>query len=178
MKRVWRFVSPAVLLLGLLPMSRALADPVRDAVATVGEFQQADPSIKHFFQQAAGYAVFPSVGKGGLIVGGAHGDGVLFEKGKAVGKTSLSQVTVGAQAGGQAYSQVIFFESPAAVEKFKSGNFAFSATASAVALKSGAAASAKYDNHVAVFTQAKGGLMLEASLGGQKFSYTPFLKPS
>jgi lipid-binding SYLF domain-containing protein len=118
--------------------------------------------------------VFPGVGKGGLVVGGAHGTGVLFENAMAMGKATLNQVTVGAQVGGQEYAEVIFFETPAAVAEFKAGKAAFSAQVSAVALSSGAAANAKYNHGVAVFTATKGGLMAEASLGGQKFSYEAF----
>jgi len=166
--------SAAAMILGLVPVGRALAaESVRSAEATVAEFEKADPSIKRFFHQASGYAVFPSIGKGGLGVGAAHGDGVVFEKGRAIGQSTMTQVTVGLQAGGQEFAQVIFFETPAALERFKSGNFAFSANASAVALKTGASKSAKYESGVAVFTKAKGGLMYEASVGGQKFSFFP-----
>src|SRR5205823_5108824 len=108
--------------------------------------------------------------KGGIGIGGAHGTGVLFERGRPTGKVTLSQVTVGAQLGGQSYSQIIFFETAQDLSRFKSGNFAFAAQASAVALKSGASANAKYSNGVAIFTATKGGLMAEAAVGGQKFS--------
>jgi lipid-binding SYLF domain-containing protein len=171
-----RLLSPAALSLLVIavPIGRALADdPVREAEGAVAEFKRTDAGMARFFNGASGYAVFPSVGKGGFIVGGARGTGILFEKGKAVGKTSLSQMSVGAQVGGQAYAEVIFFETPASLAQFKRGDFAFSAQMSAVALKSGASANAKYTGGVAVFTQAKGGLMLEMSVGGQKFTYEP-----
>src|SRR6185295_12473103 len=103
-----------------------------------------------------------------------HGSGIVYEKGRAVGRATLNQVSVGAQIGGQEFAEIIFFETPAALAKFKTGNFAFSASISAVALKSGASANAKYTDGVAVFTATKGGLMLEAAVGGQKFAFEPF----
>ena len=136
-------------------------------------FKKTDPDLDKFFARAAGYAVFPSVGKGGLGLGGAYGSGVLFNHGRAVGKASLAQVTIGLQLGGQAYSEIIFLQTNGALDDFKSGQFALAAEASAVALTSGAAATAKYEQGVAIFTAAKGGLMYEASVGGQKFSYEP-----
>jgi lipid-binding SYLF domain-containing protein len=150
------------------------ADQLIEANKTVSLYKKADPGLATFFGMAAGYAVFPGIGKGGAGLGGAYGKGVLFEKGKAVGKTTLTQVTVGLQLGGQTYSEIIFFESAAALAEFRSSNFALSAQVSAVALKSGASSNAKYRDGVAVFTATKGGLMLEASVGGQKFSYEPY----
>lgn len=135
--------------------------------------KQADPGLQKFFDTAAGYAVFPSVGKGGVGVGGAYGRGELFEGGKRVGYCTLTQASIGLQLGGQAYAELVFFETKEAVDRFKSGNFAFAAQVSAVALKSGASANAKYANGVAVFTMGEQGLMYEASVGGQKFSYQP-----
>jgi lipid-binding SYLF domain-containing protein len=155
----------------------AHADNIRrEASDTIALFKKTDHSLSHFFSSSVGYAVFPTVGKGGIGVGGAHGTGVLYERGHAIGKTMLTQLTVGFQLGGQAYSEIIFFETEKVLSEFKRGNFAFSAQASAVALASGAAANAKYRSGVAVFTAAKGGLMFEASLGGQKFGYEPFGK--
>ncbi len=151
-------------------------DPVKEANETIAVFKKADPGISKFFSGAVGYAVFPTVGKGAIGIGGAGGSGVLFEKGNAIGKTSLAQVTIGLQLGGQAYSEIVFFETPAALTDFKKGNFALAAQVSAVAAAAGASANAKYVNGVAVFTVAKGGLMYEASVGGQKFSYEPFGK--
>lgn len=164
---------------GLAPIDLALADdPVSEARETAALFRKADPSLQRFFETAIGYAVLPSVGKGGLVVGGAFGKGVLFERGKATGEVALAQMTVGLQLGGQAYSEVIFFETDAALDGFKNGDFAFAAQLSAVAVASGAAAHAKYRQGVAVFTLAKGGLMGEASVGGQKFEYRPYQKKS
>jgi lipid-binding SYLF domain-containing protein len=140
----------------------------------VQSFVKTDPGLQQFVDKSAGYVVFPSVGKGAVGVGGAHGDGVLFENGEPVGKASLSQVTVGLQLGGQSYSQVIFFENKETLNNFKSGSFAFQAQASAVALSAGASASLNYKNGVAVVTATKSGLMYEASLGGQKFGFHPY----
>lgn len=150
------------------------ADHVADANKSISLYKKADPGLATFFEKAAGYAVFPGIGKGGAVVGGAFGKGVLFESGKATGKTTLTQVTVGLQLGGQTYSEIIFFETEKALTEFKGSNFAFSAEASAVALKSGASANAKYKEGVAVFTATKAGLMFEVSVGGQKFTFQPF----
>ena len=175
--------ASTVVVVGLLvaiafsPKGEAYADDgVKDANETVALFKKNDPGLARFFQSALGYAVFPSVGKGGLGLGGAYGSGVLYQGGKPVGKTTLTQVTIGLQLGGQAYSEVIFFESEKVLSDFKAGNFAFSGQASAVAVTAGASANANYRSGVAVFTAAKGGLMYEASIGGQKFSYEPFGK--
>jgi lipid-binding SYLF domain-containing protein len=134
---------------------------------------KSDPGLKKFFDEAAGYAVFPTVGKGAVGVGGAYGRGELYESGQMVGYCTLTQASIGLALGGQAYTELIFFETQAALEKFKTGNFAFAAQASAVALKSGASANAKYTDGVAVFTMGEAGLMYEASIGGQKFNYRP-----
>jgi lipid-binding SYLF domain-containing protein len=164
-----------VLFLAAAFASTALADErVVEARDTVAVFKKADPGIERFFKSALGYVVFSTVGKGALVVGGAGGKGILFEGGKAIGKASLAQVTVGLQLGGQAYSEIIFFENPAALDDFKHGNFAFAAQVSAVALAAGASTNAKYQSGVAVFTATKTGLMYEASVGGQKFGYEAF----
>lgn len=139
----------------------------------VAAFKNRDPGMQVFFDKAHGYAIFPTVGKGGIGVGGAYGKGEVYEKGRLVGHSSLTQLTIGFQLGGQAYSEIIFFKDKATLEDFKSGNFEFSAQASAVAATAGASADADYSNGVAIFTMAKGGLMYEASVGGQKFSFTP-----
>lgn len=156
------------------PRAQAADDSVKKAQETAALMKKADPGLSTFFSGAAGYAVFPNVAKGAVGVGGAHGSGVLFAGGSALGKTSLSQVTVGLQLGGQAYSEIVFFENAATLDNFKHGNFAFAAQVSAVAIKAGASANAKYQNGVAVFTMTKGGLMYEASVGGQKFGFQPF----
>jgi lipid-binding SYLF domain-containing protein len=177
-----------VLVLVALPASSAWADEYQD---TVEIFKNAGES-GDFFGNSHGYAVFPTIGKGGIGVGGAYGKGRVFTGGKHVGDTSMGQLTIGFQLGGQAYSQIIFFKDKRAFEEFSSGNFEFGAQASAVAITAGASAAAtttgssagasggkkdattvgKYSRGMAVFTVAKGGLMYEASIGGQKFSYT------
>jgi lipid-binding SYLF domain-containing protein len=149
------------------------AQLIREANHTVDVYRTADPGINEFFRRSVGYVVFPGIGKGGLGIGGAHGTGVLFEHGAPVGKVTMNQVTVGAQAGGQEFSQIVFFEVPKTLNELKAGKASLSAEASAVALSSGAAAKARFKNGVAVFTATKGGLMLEASVGGQKFKFTP-----
>ncbi|MDB5328284.1 MAG: hypothetical protein JWM57_3853 [Phycisphaerales bacterium] len=144
-----------------------------DANATLNHLYRTDSSLKDFVASSAGYAVFPSVGKGGLIVGGSYGRGILYEGGKAVGFSDISKVSVGAIAGAQTLTEVIVFQNSTALANFKSGNYAFTADATAVAMKEGVAAAAKYSNGVAVFADSKGGLMADASVGGQKFSYKP-----
>ena len=164
-------------LLALLALpAAASADDVKDAQETIAVFKKADPGLSRFFERSAGWAVFTTVGKGAIGIGGAHGSGVLFEGGKAVGSCTLTQVTIGFQLGGQAYSEIIFFESQKTLADFKKGSFALAAQVSAVAAAEGASANAKYQLGVAVFTIAKGGLMYEASVGGQKFSFEPFGK--
>jgi len=142
----------------------------RDAKAA---FLKTDPSLQKFFTDSYGYVIFPNIGKGGIIVGGAAGNGTVYEKGAAVGTANLVQATVGAQIGGKAFREVIFFETKDALDRFKNNNFEFSGQISAVALKSGVSANAKYAEGVAVFTEDKGGLMAEVSVGGQKFTYKP-----
>jgi len=137
-------------------------------------FIKSDAGLSNLFKSAYGYVLFPNIGKGALLVGGAGGKGVVYENGKAIGKAKVVQVTVGAQAGGQAYREVIFFETKEALQRFKEDKLEFSGQMSAVAVKAGASANAKYTDGVLVFTEERGGLMLEASIGGQKFTYKPF----
>lgn len=146
---------------------------IADARAAVEAFRSEDPSLSEFFDNAAGYAVYPRVTKGGAGIGGAHGHGVLFEGGEPTGLTDLKQGTVGLQLGGQSYRQLVFFEDEGSLNDLKRGELEFSAQASAVAASKGAGADADYSNGVAVFTMRKGGLMFEASLGGQQFTFTP-----
>ena len=130
-----------------------------------------DPALAKWFDSAYAYAVFPKVGKGGIGIGGAHGKGLVIQGDNTVGKTSLSQITIGFQLGGQVYSEFIMFKDHTAFDHFTRGNFEMGAQVSAVALTLGASADANYDGGVAVFTIAEGGLMYEASIGGQKFKY-------
>jgi len=170
-------VSLALVAAGVPALATASDDDpaaIKKAGAAVDMFKKADPSLARFFKNAKGWAVFPSVGKGAIGIGGAGGSGILFEKGKAVGKTSLTQVTIGLALGGQSFSEIIFFENDLALTKFKGGDFSLAAQVSAVAAASGAAAAAKYTQGVAVFTAGESGLMFEASVGGQGFGFTPF----
>ena len=145
----------------------------REAAIAIQQFKDKDPSMVKFFDSAHGYAVFPTIGKGGLGIGGAYGKGVVYEQGKVIGYSTLKQGTVGFQIGGQAYSEIIFFQSPHALSQFKTEDAEFSAQVSAVAATAGAARTADWKEGMAVFTMAKGGLMGEASIGGQAFSFTP-----
>jgi lipid-binding SYLF domain-containing protein len=144
-----------------------------DVQRAIINIKSADPGIETFFESAAGYAVFPSVGKGGFIIGGAFGRGLVIVDEKVDGYTSMSQATIGLQLGGQTYSQFIFFRDETAIGHFRRGNFEFGAQASAVAITAGASATAAYDSGVAVFTLARGGLMFEGTVGGQRFKFEP-----
>jgi len=139
---------------------------------TIKLFQDAGES-KAFFGKSYGYAVFPTIGKGGIGIGGAYGKGRVYVGGAAVGETSMAQVSYGFQLGGQGYSMIIFFEDKRAFDEFTQDGFEFGAQASAVAATKGASADTSYDKGVAVFTNASGGLMVEGSVGGQKFTYEP-----
>jgi len=139
--------------------------------ASIARFQEKDGGIKKWFKESAGYAIFPKVYKAGIGFGGAIGKGQVYEGSKHVGNTSLKQATIGFQLGGQAYSEVIFFRDKEALEKFKSGNFEFGAQVSAVAATAGASDDASFDQGLMVYTVEIGGLMYEATVGGQKFSY-------
>lgn len=183
------FRTALVSLLLVVPLAPAQAD---DYAPTLKVFRDAGQSGK-FFGSSYGYAVFPTIGKGGVGIGGAHGKGQVYQKGAHVGDSSMTQLTIGLQFGGQAYSQIIFFENKSAFDSFTSGNFEFGAQATAVAITAGASAQAGtggtgagasgtkshaktsggYQSGMAVFTVAKGGLMYEATIGGQKFGYTP-----
>jgi lipid-binding SYLF domain-containing protein len=186
--RAIRLLLAAIALMGTA--TTAFANKYTDTVAL---FKNAGESAT-FFDSCYGYAVFPTIGKGGLVVGGAHGEGRVFAQGKYVGDTAMTQVSVGFQAGGQAYSQIIFFEDKRALAEFAGGNFEFGAGVSAVAITAAAQGSAgttgatagasggkkdattvgsHYYKGMAVFTIVKGGAMYEASIAGQKFSYSP-----
>ncbi len=145
-------------------------EQVADAIAN---FKNSDPSMKVFFDKAYGYTVFPTVTKGAYGIGGAYGEGEVFKEGKLIGYSTLKQLTIGLQLGGQVYSEIIFFEDKRRLDDFKDGNFEFGAQVSAVAVTAGVSADAAYNNGVAIFTIVKGGLMYEASVGGQRFSYDP-----
>jgi lipid-binding SYLF domain-containing protein len=176
----YKIITLASLVLTLLflpPLVKAQDDKEKiliDCKNAKATFMKTDASMSNLFMNAYGYAIFPDVGKGGAIVGGAGGGGALYEKGKAIGTAKMVQVDVGAQVGGQSYREVIFFENKDAFDRFKENKIEFSGQASAVAVKSGASANVKYREGVAVYTQEISGLMLEASIGGQKFTYSSF----
>jgi lipid-binding SYLF domain-containing protein len=188
MKILTRFL----LVLTILSMASSGAASDDTYSKAVRVFKEAGQS-EAYFSKAYGYALFPTVGKGGFVIGGAHGSGRVYAGGNYVGDTSMTQLSVGLQAGGQAFSEIIFFQDKRAFEDFTSGNFEFSAQIAAVAITAGAGASAGttgrsagasasnsaatnvgqgWTKGMAVFTVAKGGLMYEATVGGQKFSYT------
>lgn len=178
-----------LLLAILLPLNPVWADKIQE---TIDVFKQAGESAR-FFDTAYGYAIFPTIGKAGIAVGGAYGKGKVYAQGEYTGDVTMTQLTLGFQLGGQAYSQVIFFQDERAFREFTGGNFEFGAQATAVAITAGASAAAtttgssagasggrhdattvgQYHKGMAVFSVAKGGLMYEASIGGQKFDYTP-----
>lgn len=143
---------------------------VQKAIVTA---KQKDPNLEKWFESAYAYAVYPRVGKGAIGVGGAYGKGLVILGDKTIATTSLSQVTIGLALGGQVYSEFIMFRDKTALDDFSRGNFELGAQASAVAITAGASADAAYNGGVAIFTIAEGGLMFEASVGGQKFKYEP-----
>ena len=182
-----------IVVLTLALAGASLAREVQDYSSTIDNFKQSS-DVRPFFDTAYGYALFPTIGKGGLGIGASHGKGQVYVGGKVVGFTSLSDVSIGFQAGGQAYSQVVFFEDARAFEDFTSGNFEFGAEASAIAVQAsagatatsegatagassggsgGSQASTSYYKGMLVFTLGKGGLMYEAAIKGQKYNYTP-----
>ncbi len=193
--RLWKrqFSIALVMLISLLTLGQAHADPFDDTLVV---FKNAGESGK-LVEESFGYALFPSIGKAGVGVGGAYGKGRVYKQGVYVGEVTMSQLSVGFQLGGQVYSQIVLFQDQRAFDEFTGGNFEFGAQASAVAITAGTSASAstagssagasggkhdaatvgKFHKGMAVFTVARGGLMYEASIGGQKFSYQPLAKP-
>lgn len=141
------------------------------AAYAIKKFKRSDPSIRDFFKRSYAYAVFPTVGKGGIGIGGAYGKGVVYRGGNFIGTARLAQISIGFQFGGQAYREVIFFQSRSVFNRFINGQLKLGAQVSAVAVKEGAAASASFDHGIAVFTMTKGGLMYEATVAGQSFKY-------
>ncbi len=178
----------SMLFMVLLPSGTVLADEFSDTYSIFRDV----PVSEAFFGDCYGYAIFPTIGKGGFVVGAAHGDGRVYQQSVYVGDTIMNQLTVGLQLGGQAFSQIIFFENEHAFTEYTSGEFEFGAQATAVAITAAAHATTStagtsagassssdhasnagvYNNGMTIFTVAKGGMMFEASLGGQKFKYT------
>lgn len=149
------------------------ADLIASAGDTLSRMIARDVALRPILATAAGYAVFPDVGKGGLIVGGTHGRGVLYERGRAVGYVQLSEASIGAQAGAEAFSELIVFEDRGALNRVKRGSLDLGGNISAVALTAGAAAAVKFTDGVAVFIEPRGGLMVDISVSGQKISFDP-----
>jgi len=143
------------------------------ARATLDTMKQKDPALQKMIGQSHGYIVFPQVGKGGFIAGGAHGNGVVYERGRKVGYAELNQASIGAQVGGETFAELILLQTPQALEKVKRDQFAFGAKASAVAITKGAAAGARFKDGVAVFIMPEGGLMVDVSVNGQKIRFEP-----
>jgi lipid-binding SYLF domain-containing protein len=191
--KTFRFCLPVIFVIIVLIFTSSVVLAVEDYSSTINVFKQS-PQVQHYFKSAYGYAVFPTVGKGGLGIGGAYGKGQVYRGGKVTGITKLMKVSIGFQAGGQAFSQIIFFQDKRAYDEFTSGEFAFDAQASAVAItagvqaqagstgatagasagpKTGAHAETKYHKGMAIFVHTKGGLMYEAAIAGQKFSFEP-----
>jgi lipid-binding SYLF domain-containing protein len=189
LKRTVAVVGLAALLLATPASAKR---KVKDYSETIADFKKI-PVVAQFFGNAYGYAVFPTIGKGGLGFGASHGKGQVYRAGEFIGFTSTTDISFGAQAGGQAYSQIIFFENAQALEEFTGGNFEFEASASAIAVQATAeasagtegsiasagssktsdkvAAGADYENGMVIFTMAKGGLMYAATIAGQKYTY-------
>ena len=170
---IWVIVMACILsITPLLGQSKAKKNKIiADSNLAKAEFIEKDALMKGLFEKAYGYVIFPNVGKGGFGIGGAAGNGTVYERNKIIGMAKLTQVSVGFQAGVQAYREIIFFESKKDLDRFKESRFEFSAQASAVAVTAGASANVKYTDGVMVFTMQKGGLMYEASIGGQKFKF-------
>lgn len=190
MKRIVPGILAAAVVLLACSAPLCAADTYEETIATFKK----SPHVKPFFENAYGYAVFPHVGKGGLIVGGAYGRGQVYRGNAVTGTTSVVKLNVGFQLGGQVFSEIVFFENQAAYEQFTAGTFEFGASASAVLLtlsaqgevgttgnsasatytpKDGIQANAEYVEGMMVFIHGIGGFMYEASIGGQRFTFTP-----
>jgi lipid-binding SYLF domain-containing protein len=180
---MWKWTMPmAALVTGLVIVSGCATAPTspedkaalsRDVTTALTQAKVQDPSLQAFLDRAYGYAIFPSVGKGAAGVGGAYGKGEVFEHGRKIGYCDLSQGTIGLALGGQTFTEIIAFENKAALDNFKNGSLKFAAQASATALKAGTSENAKFTDGVSVLTANPEGLMAEAAVGGQTFSFQP-----
>lgn len=179
MKRIFSMRVLMIALVALLTAcsaSRAGWDPADKANAerTIGKFKKNAPSLERFFSKAYGYVVFPDIYKGGfMVIGGGHGKGVVYRQGMPIGRSTVTLVNVGPQLGGQAFSEIIFFKDQAALANFTKGNFELSAQAGVVIVQTGMATNTDYSDGVAVFAMPNAGIMGEATIGGQKFSFKP-----
>jgi lipid-binding SYLF domain-containing protein len=180
-KKKW-MIPMAAIVTGLAILSSCATAPTtaedraalsRDVNTALAKAKAEDPSLQAFLDKSYGYAIFPKVGKGAAGVGGAYGKGELYERGRKIGYCDLSQATIGLALGGETFTEIIAFENKAALDNFKSGKYKFTAQAAGTALKSGASANAKFTDGVTVFTVNPAGLMGEASVGGQAFSFQP-----
>jgi len=147
---------------------------IAKAEQTRKEFLKTDRGLQKFFDESYGYAILPNIGKGGLIVGGAHGNGIVFKNDEPLGTTEMTQLTVGGQIGGKSYAELIFFKSEAEFEVFMTGRYEVAVSLAAVALDYGVSNDLAYSDGVAIVTKDNGGLMAEATVGGQKFFYNSF----
>ncbi|NTS41627.1 hypothetical protein HRG84_11985 [Flavisolibacter sp. BT320] len=176
----FRFPAISLFLIGLMISVTGIAQTekeaslIEDSKNAKAEFVKSDDLMQSLFDNAYAYVIFPNIGKGAIGIGGAAGNGIVYQGGNPIGSAKMKQVSIGFQFGGQTYREVIFFENEAALDRFKSDNFEFAAQASAVAVDKGKSANVKYRDGVMVFTQEKKGLMYEASIGGQKFDYSAF----
>lgn len=174
MKKIYLITLFSFLALTAFSQSeKKMNEIIEDSKEAKKEFIEVDWQMKKHFSNSYGYLIFPNVGKGGIGIGGAAGNGVAWEQGQMVGMSKLSQLSFGFQWGGQAYREVVFFETKKEMDRFKENKVEFSAQVSAVAVKAGVSADAKYVDGVMVFTMQKGGLMYEAAVGGQKFKFNP-----
>lgn len=176
--KIMKMLALAFMLAGVFSVTaNAGWDPAQDdrARASVDYFKNHGPALDRFFEHAYGYAVFPDVYKGGfMLLGGGHGNGYVYEQGSLVGRSSITQLNVGPQLGAQSFSEIIFFKNRGTLENFKKGNYELNAQVAAIIVTSGMATNTDYSNGVAVFVLPKAGVMAEATVGGQKFSYNPY----
>jgi len=166
----------ALILITLNPILTATAsgDLAAEAGIAIRNLQSADPTLTNLFNNSAGYAVFPRVGKAGLILGAEYGTGIVYENGKAIGEAGLTEINVGPEVGGEAFYEILLFEAAEALAGFKEDHFEMSAKVSAVAAAEGAALNATYQAGVVVFTMPRSGLMAQVAIGRQKFRFKPF----
>jgi lipid-binding SYLF domain-containing protein len=175
MKQIRRTSALTILLVTALGVDLGVrGDELKtDSEQAMEALQKADSSLKKLIDDSAGYVIFPGIGRGGFIIGGERGKGLVYQKGKEIGEAKVTEINIGAQVGGETYSELILFETSEALRDFKASNWEMSAKVNAVAAAEGAAKNAKYQQGVAVFTLSKGGLMVQATVGGQKFKFKP-----